>query len=523
VSKSPFARGLTFVLVAILVVTGIIFVNRILLGDAFSKEEAQHALYGLWILKDIQSLDLVSFWYDTQRQMVWPFLHSWVLSFFFLFFGAGYSAARLLSLLLYMASVFMVYVLSTHLSQKTGYKIGIVAAALALTSPMMIHYASSNMLEGLGAFLFLASVYTYIVCEERKITLEYVFLAIFIGLSIYTNYIYAYLMIPAFMLMTIIKIEPIIARAIQLRRQGEEQAFHFVWWAYRKLIALFVLLSLAAVWFGFSFSRKLLLLFAAIFKYSGGEQVYGWWPLLTYYPKVIIEQLTFSPWLGVFLLLSLFLPFIAAHYVGLNKFFIFVWTALVLLTFTIPAKAPQLLYIVVPFIFMIFSAALFYFYEKVHEKKPKLALALTLIFLVPALLSLPRAYAVFFPGHGRENMRTVLEYYKTSLPRDASIVIPINLAHLNPEGVEFHFKDWQAPIVTDLQLAEDEPYSGEKYFLTLELDEGSRYQADVIDDSLYRWNAQLKEKQMNGQVRLYSTRRFGKIGVTAKIYAETSS
>lgn len=520
--RSPLVRGLVFVLAAILVVSGIIFINRIVLGDAFTKEEAQHAVYGLWILRDIQSLNIVNFWYDTQRQMVWPFLHSWILSLFFLIFGASYTTARFLSLLFFMASVLMTYFLSVHLSEKTGYKIGVAAAALALTSPLMIHYSAANMLEGMGAFLFLLCVYTYIICEERKITLEYILLSLFIGLSIYTNYIYAYLMIPAFMIMTFIKLEPIVSGAVKLSRRGEGKALHFIWWAYRKLIVLFVLLSLAAVWFGFSFSRKLLLLFASIFKYSGGERAIGFWPTLLYYPKVIIQQCTFSPWLGIFLLISLFLPFIASHYMGLNKFFIFVWTALVLLTFTIPAKAAQMIYIVVPFIFVIFSAVLFYVLEMAQKKNPKALMIVILALLLPAALSLPRAFGIFFPEQTTENMRHVLNYFKTAIPKEAGLVIPVNLVHLNPEVVEFHFKDQKGPVITDLQEIVMETSSKEKYFLTIELEEGSKYQEEVVDDSLCRWNAWLLEKQMNGEIKLYSTRRFGSIGVTAKIYAETS-
>jgi hypothetical protein len=237
---------------------------------------------------------------------------------------------------------------------------------------------------------------------------------------------------------------------------------------------------------------------------------------------VIIQQCTFSPWLGIFLLVSLFLPFIASHYMGLNKFFIFVWTALVLLIFTVPAKAPQMIYIVVPFIFVIFSAVLFYVLEMAEKKNPKALMIILLVLLLPAALSLPSAYGIFFPERQTENMRHVLNYFKTAIPKEASLVIPVNLVHLNPEVVEFHFKDQKGSVITDLQETTLEPSPVGKYFLTVELDEGSKYQEEVLDDSLYRWNAWLTEKQMNGEIKLYSTRRFGTIGVTAKVYAETS-
>ena len=83
-SFSYFWKGFVVLLLIILLGGGIIFTNRVLGGDAFDREEASHALYALWIQRDMQAEDWEAFWYDTQRQMVWPFLHSWVLAVFFL-------------------------------------------------------------------------------------------------------------------------------------------------------------------------------------------------------------------------------------------------------------------------------------------------------------------------------------------------------------------------------------------------------------------------------------------------------
>jgi len=296
----------------------------------------------------------------------------------------------------------------------------------------------------------------------------------------------------------------------------------FIWWAYRKLIALFVLLLLAGIWFSFSLSRKLLLLLISIFKYSGGERVVGFWPVVSYYPKVIIQNLTFSPWLGIFLLLSLFLPFIAARYRRVNKLYIFVWTVLILLTVTIPAKAPQMLYIVVPFIFLIFSAALFYILEELQARGKNFVIVSALVLLLPLVFSLPQIYGLYFPPRSPQNMRQVLDYFKDGLPSNAGVVIPLNMQHLNPEVVEFHFQDWQAPVITDVLMGRVELLGENKYLLTIELDEGSWYQADVVDESLMSWNAWLQQKEMNGEVRLYSSRRFESIGLTAKIYTKTA-
>ncbi|MDD5593234.1 MAG: glycosyltransferase family 39 protein, partial [Candidatus Margulisbacteria bacterium] len=377
-----FQKGLIIVLVAFFLLGGLLFITRLLMADSFSKEEAQHALYGLWLYKDLKSFDLASFWYDTNRQVYWPFFHSWIQSLFFLVLGVNYFSARLLSFLIFFATLILMYVACAQFSQKSGWKVGVLAVLLALTSPIMLKYAALNTLEGLGALIFIGTFYVYSIYEERKLLNEYATLAVLLGLSIYTNYLYAYLMLPAFIVMTLGKLGPIFVEVISLRKKGEKAAFPFVWWSYRKLIVLLVLAILVAGWFFTNaFSRKIMLLLQAIFRYSGGEQVGGFWPNLLYYPKAIIGSFTFSPWLGLLIFISLFLPFLGLRYRHFGKLYTFIWTALVLATLTIPTKAPQFIYIIAPFLFIVFSIAVFYLLEKYQ----KAAAVILLVIFLPAL------------------------------------------------------------------------------------------------------------------------------------------
>jgi hypothetical protein len=377
------------------------------------------------------------------------------------------------------------------------------------------------MLETMGALLFLAAAYVYMVCEERKLTLFYVLLAVLIGLSIYTNYLYAYLLLPAFMVVTLVKLGPILVEAVKLSRKGEGAAISFIWWAYKKLIALLVLLGLAAAWFSFSFSRKILLLLGSIFKYSGGMESKGIWQSLIYYPRIIIEEISFSPWLGVFILLSLVLPFVAERFRWLNKLFVYVWTVLILLTLSVPTKAPQMIYIIAPFILIIFSATLFYFAESRWAKDKRVLVFFLLFLFLPAIPSLPRAYGILFPDRPAGNMIQVMDYFNASVPADASLAAPLNLQHLNPEGLEFYFRDRRGMVLSDPQLGEEELFLQGEYFLTIELDEDSFYQHEILDDSLFRWKGWLRQKAMAGEVQPYSSKRFESIGLTAKIYRKT--
>ncbi|OGC11778.1 hypothetical protein A3K48_04720 [candidate division WOR-1 bacterium RIFOXYA12_FULL_52_29] len=512
---TSFQKGLLVALLAVFVFLSIIFINGILLGDAFTKEEAQHAIYGLWLYKDITALDFGAFWYDTQRQMFWPFLHSWFLSLTFLLFGVSFASARFLSFLIYILTLFFIYQASLQLSRRSGSLIGLMAVGLALSSPIMISYATRSTLEGLGALIFLVAYYFYISTEDRKSPAYYVILAVLVGLSIYTNYLYAYFMIPAFLVVSFAKLGPILVDVIALNKKGERSAYAFLWWAYRKLIFVTVLFVVAGTWFFTSaFARKFLLFLQAIFRYSGGEAVPGVVPSLLYYPRTIIENFSFSPWIGLLIVAALFLPFTAFHYWKTNKLYTFIWTVLILATMTVPTKAPQFIYIIAPFLFMIAASAFFYFIEKYDLKVKRVAIAL----LLPALLSLPALIGLYFPARPAENMTGVLRYFRQSILPRHPVAISVNLQRLNSEVVNFYFWDWNAPVLADTAAQEEQLFQSARYFFALELDECGPAPLEVLDDSVFRWNAFLSDKLKNGEVSELSMRHFAGLGLTAKVY-----
>ena len=514
---SNFQKGLVIVLIAFFCLGGFLFVARLLMADAFSKEEAQHALYSLWLYKDLRAFDLGAFWYDTNRQVFWPFFHSWIGAVFFLIFGVNFFAARFLSFLLFAATLLLMYLACARFSEKSGWKIGVLAVLMALTSPLMLKYSVANSLESLGALIFMSTFYLYSIYEERKLTSEYALLAVLMGLSIYTNYLYAYLILPAFIVMTLGKLAPLMVEVVALRQKGEKEVYHFVWWAYRKLIILLVLSLFVAGWFfSNTFSRKILLLLQAIFRYSGGEQIGGIWNNLAFYPRAIIGQYTFSPWLGTLVLLSIFLPFLGLRFRHFGKLYTFIWTALLLTTLTIPTKAPQFIYLIAPFLFIVFSISVVYALEKLNNFKA--ALVLLLFIFLPATLSLPRLVSCYLPEHPGQNMVSVLRYFRQSMLPRYPVAAALNLQHLNSEGISFYFWAWNAPLMTDPAIGNDELYRNGKYFLAVVLDSNSPYQSEVLDDSIYSWNSFLADQLRKGGVREYSARRFEKIGLTATIY-----
>jgi hypothetical protein len=365
----------------------------------------------------------------------------------------------------------------------------------------------------------LASFALYIYCEERKLTIDYVLLACLVGLSLYTNYLYAYLMIPAFIVMTLGKLAPIFVELTELELKGERAALPFFWWTYRKVIFLTVLFILAASWFlTSSFSRKIMLLLQAIFKYSGGEMTTNLLQGLIYYPKTIIENYTFSPWLGFLIVLTLFLPFVALNNRILGKIYTFMWTVILLATLTISTKAPQFIYIIAPFFYLVFSSVLYYLLKRFRH----IAMGVLIIIFLPAIISLPTLWRAYFPPRPAENMIQVLQYFKQNVPSGQPIAASINLQHLNSEVISFYFADWTAPVETDQVVSEEEMLRAAQYLLTVELSPALQESPEVLDDSCCRWSQFLAEKAKTGELREYSQRSFSQLGLTARIYKKTA-
>ena len=119
-------------------------------------------------------------------------------------------------------------------------------------------------------------------------------------------------------------------------------------------------------------------------------------------------------------------------------------------------------------------------------------------------------------------MVQVLNYFRQGISPRQALAASINLNHLNPEGIAFHFWDWNAPVLSDAIIGEDEMLRGGQYFLSVELDENSRYRSEILDDSLFSWNAYLQEKLRLGEIREYSRREFNGIGLTARIFEKQS-
>ncbi|MBC7788317.1 MAG: glycosyltransferase family 39 protein, partial [Anaerolineae bacterium] len=137
-----------------------VFVHLVPAAGTFRWDEGAHAMQGLLIAHDLRANDWLAFLYDSYGQVYWPPVHSWLTAAAFLVAGPSETSARAVSVLAYaiLAPVLCVagrYVVSTRPenSEQTVFRppaTGLIAAALALTSPTFLTHAAQAMLESTG-------------------------------------------------------------------------------------------------------------------------------------------------------------------------------------------------------------------------------------------------------------------------------------------------------------------------------------------------------------------------------------
>lgn len=126
------------VLLAGCVSAWVVYSRLVLPSGALSWDESAHALYGLLIAHDIETRDWVSLLYDTYRQVFWPPLHSWLTAAVFLAGGVSDAHARLGSVFAYALLPLILYLAGERLSGPRGWIAGVVAAGLAMPSPLVL-------------------------------------------------------------------------------------------------------------------------------------------------------------------------------------------------------------------------------------------------------------------------------------------------------------------------------------------------------------------------------------------------
>jgi len=131
----------------------------------------------------------------TNKLILWPFLHSWVAGAFLAIFGAGIEKARLASLIFLLPSVLLLFAICRRIFPENGGRIGLLAAILFASSPLILFFSATCMVEMLGTFLGLAFFWAYFSAIGDGKKIFYLLAGLFLALLYLSKYNYGLLLL----------------------------------------------------------------------------------------------------------------------------------------------------------------------------------------------------------------------------------------------------------------------------------------------------------------------------------------
>jgi len=171
-----------------------VYMYLILPQNPLSWDEAHHSVYSLMIAKSIMRFNINDFARFTNTQIYWPFLHSWISSFFLILGGFSYSSVRFASLVTGFGSLILIAVIGKKLVKPGGEAIGLLSACLMLLCPILLYFSSAVFLENQGLFFSLGIIGFQFSGWKKQKNCYFFASGILLSLLYLTKYIYALFM-----------------------------------------------------------------------------------------------------------------------------------------------------------------------------------------------------------------------------------------------------------------------------------------------------------------------------------------
>ena len=374
--------------------------------DVFIWDEAHHALYGDWILRDIKNLDWGGFWRDTGTQAWWQPLHSWVLAFFLLIFGRSFVVARSVSLFFYFLTFFLVYLISLKVSKQRGWLIAIIASALLATSPFLLVLSSLNLQESMGAFVILVSAYVYLEAFDKRELRYFLLTGLLISIMLLTKYQFGVILGGAILIASLSKLwgisrykEPVIEENLKSTKKkkipkqpktkkykekfSDLQKRPLLFWISENISMLLGFLPLTILWFAAPpYEKKFGLLLFRLKDVQGWGRGLNFFEKLVLFLQSIVTSYTFSFWIGLLIVLTIFVaPFYFKNFKirALSLLFLFNW----IFQSSLTNIYERYISFTVPVLFIVCGYLLSDLAQKILVKKYKNIIIVLLIIFVP--------------------------------------------------------------------------------------------------------------------------------------------
>jgi len=172
--------------------------NLRLTKGSFLWDMADHGFTGVKIYESLKSLNPVSLLIETNQQVIWPFVNSYLLAFIYIIGGPTFDAATLLSMISYFFVILLLFIVGKQVSNSNiG---GILAAFLGLTSPLYMVFSSLVMLEIFGSLFILLTFYFYFKYLNNDSYSALMWAGIFMTITFFTKYNYGIILMGSLVL-----------------------------------------------------------------------------------------------------------------------------------------------------------------------------------------------------------------------------------------------------------------------------------------------------------------------------------
>lgn len=490
-------------------------------------DESVYLMWTYHLYEALGSADAQAIWQTTLHQYLYPPLQSWVLSIPLLFVGFSIESARTVGLFWFILGTVLTYLLGSHMGKIPRTTIGLVAALLFMSSPMIIFFSSLALKEVAGASLTILVILSYIRARTSNRVTSYITSGMCLFILFMTKYNFA--AIPAIAIL----IEYIV-ESFRHKKDVKTMAIRHIAFASPFLIGI--------VWW-VTLQGKRILEYGQWVRYTEGlSDVWGY---VLYYPRTIIFMYSASEFIGIFLLAAYILALC-----NLSDFRIrILWLTITVnllyvglyLTFWINNVQDRYIFTVVPLWFVLGATIAIDFYKRLMKPLRISILVIFVCIFAFDALSLPKniyalgAYTLKSPIFNQldykdqwfnydkkswphklaeshdEHPRDVVEFVASSIDLTKPIRIVGTANELAPDYFALTFADYKKRGAFPKEL-----YAS--YVITIEVLPISRlYNHDFLLMNAWKIN-EIRDVEQNQLLQLKTKKQFQELGVEVGIY-----
>jgi len=506
------------------------------------------------IAQSIKQCDINGFYTTTNRQIYWPFLHSWFLGAAFMVGGENQETARAINLFFYFISVLLMYFLGRKLNQNNQFLTGLTTVLLFITSPLILFYSTTCMVEPLGFFLMLLVLNIYWKGVESRKNIYFILAGFLMGWLYLSKYIFAFFVGGGFAIFTL---------TLLIERRGGTKDKNFHNFFNQTLLMLPGFFSVYIPWILVPPTGVKIQMIAYRLRATGGWNILkiAFADRLAYYFRTLLLGYTFSFWIFLLFMISIIWAVCNLKNRMVRLLLLIFLVDFVPMTLLTKNQNERFICVVTPSLLLLTAAALVWLLERLKRNFRWFVLIAFLILVSgdfvkglsyvksfgnsavgsPIYISSPqpryptlfglvhyprifhKARKVLNPDSGivktQRDMSSVLNYIYQNIEKGASLCTLTQLNELSP-----HLWIWESLTKKIPIFVEWNPYS--IYFVSISIREDSPYYTlpnhNHIEKNNKEWSDFLVKLRGEKKIRLVREEHFSDIGLHVKIYKRRS-